>query len=57
MIEKFVSNNYKSEGFGIQRSKDDLPWVLGESSKIFTLSSGVFTQSLNLLVQFIDVLP
>jgi hypothetical protein len=36
MTNKFVSNNYKSEGFGIQRSKDDLLGVSAESIKVFT---------------------
>jgi hypothetical protein len=49
MINKSVNNNYRSEGFGMQRSKDDLSWVLAESIKIFTQSLGVFTQSSYLL--------
>jgi len=32
ITNKSVSNNYKSEGFGIQRSKDDLLRVSIESS-------------------------
>ncbi len=27
MINKSVNNNYRSEGFGMQKSKDDLSWV------------------------------
>ncbi len=64
MTNKFVSNNYKSEAFGMQRSKDDLSRVLVESIEVFAQSSGVFAQTLNLLensiiflVQSIDVLP
>jgi hypothetical protein len=36
MTNKSVSNNYISEGFGIQRSKDDLLGVSAESIKVFT---------------------
>jgi len=36
MTNKFVSDNYKSEGFGIQRSKDDMSEVSTESAKVFT---------------------
>jgi hypothetical protein len=36
MTNKSVSNNYRSEGFGIQRSKDDLLGVSAESIKVFT---------------------
>jgi hypothetical protein len=36
MINKYVNNNYKSEGFGIQRSKDDMSRVSTESAKVFT---------------------
>jgi hypothetical protein len=31
-----MTNNYKSEGFGMQRSEDDLLGVLAESSIVFT---------------------
>ncbi len=31
MTNKFVSNNYRSEGFGMQRFEDDLLGVLAES--------------------------
>jgi hypothetical protein len=36
MTNKSVNNNYKSEGFGIQRSKDDMSRVSTESAKVFT---------------------
>jgi hypothetical protein len=36
MTNKSVKNNYKSEGFGIQRSKDDMSRVSTESAKVFT---------------------
>ncbi len=35
MTNKFVNNNYRSEGFGIQRSKDDMLRVSAQSTKIF----------------------
>ncbi len=35
MINKFVSNNYRSEGIGMQRSKDYLLGVSTKSTKIF----------------------
>jgi hypothetical protein len=49
MTNKSMRNNYKNEGFGIQRSKDDLLRVLAELAKVFTQSLGVFTQTLDLL--------
>jgi hypothetical protein len=54
MNNKFVSNNCKNEGFGIQRSKDDMSGVLAESTTVFAQSLGVFTQSLDLLPQSIE---
>jgi len=36
MTNKSMNNNYKSDGFEIQRSKDDLLRVLGESTWVFT---------------------
>jgi hypothetical protein len=36
MTNKSVSNNYKSERFGMQRFEDDLSSILAESTKIFT---------------------
>jgi hypothetical protein len=36
MTNKCVSNNYKSEGFGMQRSKDDILGILTKSTTIFT---------------------
>jgi hypothetical protein len=36
MINKFVKNNYTSDGFGMQRSKDDMSWVSTESAEVFT---------------------
>jgi hypothetical protein len=49
MINKSMSNNGKSEGFGMQRSKDDLLRVSIESTKVFAQSLGIFAQSSNLL--------
>jgi hypothetical protein len=45
-----MSNNHKSEGFGMQRFEDDLSGV------IFAQSLGVFAQSLDLLAQSIEKL-
>ncbi len=42
MINKSVSNNYKSEGFGVQKFEDDLSKVSIELAENFTLSSKVF---------------
>ncbi len=50
MINKSMNNNYKSEKIGIQRFEDDMLKVLVESTKVFAKSSGVFTQSSDLLV-------
>jgi hypothetical protein len=49
MINKSMSNNCRSEGFGMQRYEDDLLRVLAESIKVFTQSSRVSTQSSYLL--------
>ncbi len=35
MISKFLNHNYKSEGFGMQRSEYDLSWVSVKLIKIF----------------------
>ncbi len=35
MINKFLSNNYNNEGFGMQRFEDDLSWVSVESIELF----------------------
>jgi hypothetical protein len=35
MTHKSLSNNHKSEGFGIKRSKADMIRVLVESTKVF----------------------
>jgi len=56
MTNKSVSNKYKIEGFGLQKSKDDLLGVSNESTKIFAKSLGVFAQSLYLLAQSIEKL-
>jgi hypothetical protein len=49
MTNKFVSNNYKSEGFGMQRSKDDMLKVSITLVEIFTQSLGIFVESSDLL--------
>jgi hypothetical protein len=49
MINKSLNNNCRIEGFGMQRSEDDLSRVLIESKEVFTQSFGVFTQTLDLL--------
>jgi len=49
MINKFVGNNYKSEGFGMQRSKDDMSKVSITLVEVFTQSLGIFTESSDLL--------
>ncbi len=54
MTNKFVNNNNKSEGFGIQKSEDDLSWVSTESIEIFTRSLSTFAQSSNLLAWSIE---
>jgi hypothetical protein len=56
MINKSLSNNYKSEGFGMQRFEDDLSRVSIELTKIFAESSGVSTQTLDLLEHSIEKL-
>ncbi len=54
MTNKPVNNNNRSEGFGMQKSKDDLSWVLAESIEVFTRSLGTFTQSSNLLAWLVE---
>jgi hypothetical protein len=51
MVNTFVTNNCRSEGFGMQRFENDLSRVLVESIIIFTQSSRVFTQSLYFLAE------
>jgi hypothetical protein len=46
MINKSVSNKYKNEGFGMQKSKDDLLGVSNELVEIFAKSLGIFSQSI-----------
>jgi hypothetical protein len=53
MTNESVSNNCRSEGFGIQRSKDYLSRVLAESTKVFAQSLGVFTKSSYLLAKLV----
>jgi hypothetical protein len=54
MTNKFVSNNCRSEGFGMQRFEDDLLTVSTESTMIFTQPSRVLAQSLDLLAQLTE---
>ncbi len=54
MNNKSVSNNYRSERFGIQRFEEDMSEVSVESTIIFTQSSDVFKQSSNLLPQSVE---
>jgi hypothetical protein len=42
MTNKSMNNNYKNEGFGIQRFEDDLLGESAESTKVFAQSSRVF---------------
>ncbi len=51
MTNKYVNNNCKNEGFGMQSSEDDLSRVSIKLAKVFTQSLGVFTQSSYLLTQ------
>ncbi len=57
MTNKSVSNNCKSEGFGMQISKDDMSRVLAKSTTTFVQSSMVnlLAQSIKKLVQSTDV--
>jgi uncharacterized protein YozE (UPF0346 family) len=64
MINEFVNNNYRSEGFGKHGFDNELLGVLVESTEIFTQSLSVFTKTSNLvfesteeIVQFANVLP
>ncbi len=54
MTNKFVSNNFRSEGFGMQIFEDDLLRVSITLTEVFTQSLGVFAQSSNLLAQSIE---
>jgi hypothetical protein len=44
-----MNNNCRSEGFGMQRSKDDMLSVSTKLVAVFAQSSGVFAQSLKLV--------
>jgi hypothetical protein len=46
---KSMNNNFKSEGFGIQRSEDDMSTILTKSTLVFTQFSSIFTQLTNVL--------
>ncbi len=56
MNNKYVSNNCKNEGFGIQRSEDDMSRILTKLAIIFVQSLGVFAQTSNLLAQLVEKL-
>ncbi len=51
MNNKFMNNNCRSEGFGIQISKDDMSKVSAKLVPIFTQTSYIFAQSSYLLPQ------
>jgi len=51
---KFMSNNYKNEGFGIHIFEDDMSKVLVESIIVFAQSLGVFRQLQDLLPQLVE---
>ncbi len=46
-----VSSNCKSEGFGKQKSKYELSGASTKLTKVFTQSSGLFAQTLDLVVE------
>jgi hypothetical protein len=45
MTNESVNNNYKNNGFGMQRSEDELSKVSDELAKVFVQSSRVFAQT------------
>ncbi len=49
-----MNNNYKSVGFGMQRSNDDMSGILATLVAIFIQSSKVFTYSLELWAQLTE---
>jgi hypothetical protein len=53
MINKLMSNNYKNEGFGMQKFEDNLSKVSAKLAKVLTQSLAIFTQSLYLLAHSI----
>jgi hypothetical protein len=57
MTNTSLSNNYKSEGFRIQRFEVVMWRVLVESIEVFTQSSIFMAQSTKVLVQLVGVLP
>ncbi len=54
MNNKSMNNNCKNEGFGIQRSEDDMSRILTKLAIIFVQSLGVFAQTSDLLAQSIE---
>ncbi len=56
IFDLWMNNNCKSEGFGMQRSKDNMLSVLAKSTTIFVQSLGIFAQSSELWAQSIEKL-
>ncbi len=56
MTNESMNNNNKSEGFGKQKSKDELSRLSTESIEVFAQSSGIFAQKSNLVAKLADVL-
>jgi hypothetical protein len=56
MINKFVNNNYKRKGFGMQRFENDLSWVSTQLVEVFTQTLGVLAESSDLLAWSLEKL-
>ncbi len=50
-----MNNSYKSAGFGMQRSKDDMLSVSAESTIVFAQSLRTFAQSSKLWAQLLEI--
>jgi hypothetical protein len=56
MTNESMNNNNRNEGFGKQRSKDELSRLSTESTEVFTQSSRVFTQTSDLVTKSVEKL-
>jgi hypothetical protein len=56
MTNESMNNNNRNEGFGKQRSKDELSRLSTESTEVFTQSSRVCTQTSDLVTKSVEKL-
>ncbi len=49
-----MSNNYRNEGFGMQKIDDELLRVSAKSAEVFAKSLGVFAQKVDLSAKLVE---